>query len=189
MFFKNDSSNSSSDFKFRIAQFAKVSLSRFITDWLNTFYLEGRPEEIERIKEIYNKIELPIRKTTMSAGYDFSCPETFNIKEGESVNIPTGIRCYMDYGWVLCEFPRSGMGFKYGIHMANTVGIIDGDYVNSDNEGHIFIKVVNDSSLAKDITIEQGDGFCQGIFLPYGITVDDNVTEIRNGGFGSTDKK
>ena len=73
--------------------------------------------------------------------------------------------------------------------MANTTGIIDGDYYDSDNEGHIFIKLVNDSVLAKRIELKSGDAFCQGIFSPYGITIGDDVSEIRNGGFGSTDKK
>ena len=81
-------------------------------------------------------------------------------------------------------------GFKFGIHLANTGGIIDEDYYGSDNEGHIFIKLVNDSvlSTAKPMEIKKGDAFCQGIFVPFGITVDDDATEIRNGGFGSTGK-
>ena len=125
----------------------------------------------------------------MSAGYDFFSPMTFTLEPGESIKIPTGIRCEMYDGWVLMEFPRSGLGFKYGLSMANTVGVIDGDYAYSDNEGHIFVKLTNDSSLAKVIRIEKGEAFCQGIFLPFGITLDDDTTEVRNGGFGSTDKK
>ena len=89
----------------------------------------------------------------------------------------------------MLAFPRSGHGFKYGIHHANTIPVIDGDYFDSDNEGHIFFKIVNDGCLAKEIRINKGDAFCQGIFLPFGITLDDNTTAVRNGGLGSTDAK
>ena len=72
--------------------------------------------------------------------------------------------------------------------MNNTVGIIDSDYYNSDNEGHIFIKMTNCSNEGKTVEVPAGSGFAQGIFLEYGITVDDDAEGIRNGGFGSTTK-
>ena len=83
-------------------------------------------------------------------------------------------------------YPRSGLGFKFRLQLNNTVGIIDSDYFYSDNEGHIFAKITNDSKEGKTLTVEVGQGFMQGIFMPFGITVDDEVTAIRNGGFGST---
>ena len=85
-------------------------------------------------------------------------------------------------------FPRSGLGFKFRLQLNNTVGIIDSDYYYSDNEGHIFIKLTNDSNEGKTMQLAKGNGFAQGIFLPFGITEDDGVTEVRNGGFGSTTK-
>ena len=72
--------------------------------------------------------------------------------------------------------------------MNNTVGIIDSDYFNSDNEGHIFIKMTNDSNEGKTVEVAAGTGFAQGIFMQYGITEDDDAEGIRNGGFGSTTK-
>lgn len=69
------------------------------------------------------------------------------------------------------------------------MGIIDSDYFYSDNEGHIFSKITNDSNEDKTVSIAAGTGFMQGIFVEYGITVDDDATEIRNGGFGSTTAK
>ena len=72
--------------------------------------------------------------------------------------------------------------------MNNTVGIIDSDYFYSDNEGHIFVKLTNDSNEGKTVSVEQGTGMVQGIFMQYGVTIDDDVTEVRNGGFGSTTK-
>ena len=94
----------------------------------------------------------------------------------------------MDPEWVLKCYPRSGLGFKYRLQLNNTVGIIDSDYFYSDNEGHMFSKITNDTNEEKTIDIAQGEGFMQGIFVEYGITVDDDVTDVRNGGFGSTTK-
>jgi dUTP pyrophosphatase len=94
----------------------------------------------------------------------------------------------MEENWVLKCYPRSGLGFKYRLQMNNTVGIIDSDYFNSDNEGHIFAKLTNDTKEDKTVMIAAGTGFMQGIFVEYGITIDDEVEEKRNGGFGSTTK-
>ena len=69
-----------------------------------------------------------------------------------------------------------------------TVGIIDSDYYYSDNEGHIFAKITNDTNENRVVEIKKGTGFMQGIFVEYGITYDDDATSIRNGGFGSTTK-
>ena len=99
------------------------------------------------------------------------------------------MRAEIREGWVLQCYPRSGLGFKYRLQLNNTVGIIDSDYFYSDNEGHIFAKITNDSKDGKMLTVEVGQGFMQGIFVPFGITEDDNVTAVRNGGFGSTTKQ
>ena len=57
---------------------------------------------------------------------------------------------------------------------------------------HIYMcirdRVTNDTKEVKTLELAKGAGFAQGIFLPYGITVDDDCTGARNGGFGSTDK-
>ena len=164
----------------RIAKFEKVSMDRFKADWTDTFGETGN------IEEIYNSIKLPSRATAGSAGYDFFTPCAVNLAPGESTKIPTGIRVKIDDGWVLKIYPRSGLGFKFRLQMNNTVGIIDSDYYMSDNEGHIFCKIMNDSNEGKTVSLDAGAGFCQGIFVEYGITVDDDVTDARNGGFGST---
>ena len=83
-------------------------------------------------------------------------------------------------------YPRSGLGFKYRLQLNNTVGIIDSDYYDSDNEGHIFVKLTNDSNEGKVVSIDAGMGMMQGIFVEYGITLDDEADAVRNGGFGST---
>ena len=161
----------------KIANFYKVSKEQYIKDC-----------ETENALEIYDGIKLPRRATTGSAGYDIFSPIDFSLSPGETIKIPTGIRVKIDEGWVLKLYPRSGLGFKFRLQLNNTVGIIDSDYYNSDNEGHIFIKITNDSNEGKTVTLKSGEAFCQGIFVEYGITYDDDVCEIRNGGFGSTTK-
>lgn len=175
------------------AKFEKVSYEQFKKDWLDTFkqkYSEFDEDILDTIiRNIYDSIKLPKRATTGSMGYDFFSPCNLMIPVDKVVKIPTGIKCNIDMGWGLQVYPRSGHGFKYGVHLANTVGIIDLDYYNNkNNEGHIFIKLVNDSELANLIDIKSGDAFCQGIFTPYGITYDDDVSDVRIGGIGSTSK-
>lgn len=166
----------------RVAKFHKVSFQQFKEGWTDTF----GPENEKELEKIYENIKLPMRATKGSAGYDFFSPLTFTLEPGETIKIPTGIRVEMNQDWVLKLYPRSGLGFKYRLQMNNTVGIIDSDYFYSDNEGHIFSKVTNDSNEGKTLHLEVGEGFMQGIFVQYGITLDDDAQGVRNGGFGST---
>lgn len=168
----------------RIAKFEKVSVDRFVTDFCDAF----PSVSMEQAKEIYDKIKLPKRATQRSAGYDIFIPVTVTLNPGETIKIPTGIRIWMELDYVCLVFPRSGLGFKYRLQLNNTVGVIDADYYDSDNEGHLFIKITNDSNEGKTVTMEEGTGFAQGIFMQYGITVDDDTTAVRNGGLGSTTK-
>lgn len=169
----------------RIAKFEKVSIEQFREGWTDAF---GEGDETE-LREIYEAVRLPKRATAGSAGYDFFAPARISLAPGETVKIPTGIRVWMEPEWVLKCYPRSGLGFKFRLQLNNTVGIIDSDYYYSDNEGHIFAKITNDSNEGKTLEVKAGDGFMQGIFVEYGITLDDDVTEVRNGGFGSTTKE
>ena len=157
----------------KIAQFYKVSKEQ---------YLLANPDE-----SAYSDIILPKRATSGSAGYDFFAPFSFTLNPNETIKVPTGIRCKIDEGWVLSIYPRSSLGFKYRLTLDNTVGIIDSDYFNADNEGHVFVKMTNLGD--KPLSVEKGKAFCQGIFTPYGITYDDDATSSRTGGIGSTDKK
>lgn len=168
----------------RIAQFFKVSEENFVNAMKEDFpqYTE------EDIRDIYASVNLPRRATKGSAGYDFYAPFSFSLPPQATIKIPTGIRAKMDENWVLKIYPRSGLGFKFRLQMNNTVGIIDSDYFYSDNEGHIFVKLTNDSNEGRTVEVSAGMGLVQGIFLEYGITVDDDAEGIRNGGFGSTTK-
>lgn len=167
----------------KVAKFHKVSMEEFQTDFKDVY-----PQaDVEIIKEIYDSIKLPRRATSGSAGYDFFAPTDVTLKPSQTAKIPTGVRVEISEGWFLAIFPRSSLGFKYRLQLNNTVGIIDSDYFFSDNEGHIFIKITNDSNEDKTVFIEKGKGFAQGIFLPFGIAENDDVSAKRNGGFGSTD--
>ena len=167
-----------------IAKFSKVSFDEFMVGIVDVL------PEIDKgeVEKLYEELKLPKRATKGSAGYDFFAPYSFELKPGETIKIPTGIRAKMDEEWVLCLFPRSGLGFKYRMQLNNTVGIIDSDYYYSDNEGHIYAKITNDSNEGKILAVDKGTGFMQGLFMEFGTTVDDEVTEERNGGFGSTSR-
>ena len=169
----------------RIAKFHKVSFEQFAKDWKDTFPTADEKE----ILSVYENIRLPLRATAGSAGYDFFAPVSFTLAPGEMVKIPTGVRVEMAEDWVLCLYPRSGLGFKYRLQLNNTVGIIDSDYFYSDNEGHMFMKLTNDSNEGKTLEVGRSEGMVQGIFMQYGITEDDDADGVRNGGFGSTTGK
>jgi len=158
----------------RIAQFMPVSEARFRQDWTEAFGETPVPE-IPR---------MPRRATEGSAGYDFFSPLDFHLEPGEGIRVPTGVRARIEAGWVLMLFPRSGLGFKYRLQLNNTVGIVDADYFKALNEGHIFIKLTNAGN--KPLSVKAGEAFAQGVFLPYGLTMDDDASGERVGGFGST---
>ena len=169
----------------RLAKCEKGSVGQCLEGWTDTF----GPSDEKKVREIYGEIKLPRRATAGSAGYDFFAPVELVLRPGETVKVPTGIRAWMEPEWVLKCYPRSGLGFKYRLQLNNTVGIIDSDYYYSDNEGHIFAKLTNDTNEEKMVEVAAGSGCMQGIFVEYGITVDDDVTDVRNGGFGSTTGK
>lgn len=135
------------------------------------------------------KIKLPKRGTKHSAGYDFFAPYDITLNPYDSVKIPTGIRAYMKKDEVLKIHLRSSIGFNNNVILANTVGIVDSDYYNSKNEGHIWVKLRNNSN--KKIVIIQGTAFCQGVFQKYLLADGDDFDsgETRNGGIGSTNSK
>lgn len=166
-----------------MTKFYKVSKSEYITDYIK-YYGNISTEYIEKM---YDDIILPKRATKFSAGYDFNAPFSFSLEPNNEILIPTGIRVQMNENQVLLVFPRSSLGFKYKLRLNNTIGVIDSDYFNSDNEGHIFVKITNENQT-KTLSINKGEAFCQGIFMKYDLTNDDIVTATRNGGIGSTNE-
>lgn len=163
--------------------FEKISFEQYKKD------LDGDEEQMSLFeagtRKEYDEIELPKRATKHSAGYDFYCPRDVVIYPGESIKVYTGIKAIMPHSAFLSVHIRSGLGIKHGVRLSNCTGIIDSDYANADNEGHIIIKLINDGS--RRVTIPKGKAFAQGIFQLYLITSDDAATEERKGGIGSTD--
>lgn len=182
-----------------MSKFNKVSKEQYFKD---CGYTEKFGDDLlEAFKKEYDDIALPKRATIDSAGYDFVLPFDISLAPNETMVIPTGIKWECDdaehnilkldgMGLVLEIYPRSGLGFKYQLGMANTVGIIDMGYSLSDNEGHIMIKLVNHGTETIDLL--KGKGFAQGIIKVFYCTDDDKQLESenptqRNGGMGSTD--
>ena len=153
--------------------FEKISFRQFSVD-------------ISSSKKIYDEYFLPLRASKNSCGYDFFSIQDYIIHPGDIIKIPTGIRVYMPKDEFLMIVIRSSMGFKYNVRMCNQVGIIDSDYYDSDNEGHIWICLQNEGN--EDYIIRNGDAIAQGIFMKY-LTCGDEVSNIRNGGIGSTDRR
>ena len=138
-------------------------------------------------KTMYEEYDLPKRMTRHSAGYDFLAIEGFTIKPGEIKKIPTGYKATFGNDEMLMILVRSSMGFKYNVRMTNQVGIIESDYNNIDNEGHMFVSLQNEGD--RDFVVKKGEGYAQGIFTKFLICDDDITTNERQGGLGSTNKE
>lgn len=136
-------------------------------------------------------INLPVRKTKCSAGYDIEAAEDCTIpsfKKGmKPTLVKTGLKAYMMEDEVLILANRSSNPGKKGLILANSIGVVDSDYYgNPDNDGHIMFAFFNIKD--EDIEIKKGDAIGQGIFQKF-LTVDEDLAEgERMGGFGSTSK-
>jgi len=149
----------------RIRGFEKVSRGRF------------RKNDFEPL--------LPLRGSIKSAGYDFFVPHDVEIEPNKQITIWTDIKAYMKDGEYLALYPRSSVGIKLELRLANTVGIIDSDYYNNENnEGNIGICIRNCGE--KSVNLSRGDRIAQGIFQPFLVSDNCNSGEERKGGIGST---
>ena len=155
--------------------FEKISEEQHVNDLFNTYFDCN-----------YEEIKLPERATATSAGYDVFALKGFKLVPGDGIKMPTGLKAYMQPDEVLFAYPRSSLGFKYYCRLANTIGVIDADYYNNKgNEGHIWVKIRNESE--KEMTIERGEAICQLIFQKYLLADGDSFDgEERTGGIGST---
>lgn len=169
-------------------KFEKISYKQYKNDFGAYPYCTDGEASIAYICG-YDDIELPKRATKKSAGYDIYSPISHTLYPGQYVLIPTGIKFQCDDDKFLMAVPRSGQGFKYGVMLANTVGVIDADYYNNPkNEGHIWVKLVYPVSTlnTQPMQIKEGDAICQCIISPYYTVDDDDADGDRVGGFGST---
>lgn len=168
-----------------MTKFEKISFDAFINcgtkvDWIAPDVMEFA----DFWYDAYHKFDLPTRATSGSAGYDIHTPFAFTLKPGKTIIVPTGIRCLLPKDKVLLVFPRSGTAFKFRIGLVNCVGVIDSDFSNSDDGGHIMLKLYNDGD--KPVLFRQNDRIAQGIIMQYFLTDDDGASGTRNGGLGST---
>ena len=145
-------------------------------------------KDIENNKDLYDSYILPKRATKYSAGYDFFAISDITIKPKEIVKIPTGYKANFEPSEDLLLMMRSGLGFKYNLRFTNQIGLIESDYYNNEsNEGHMWVSVQNEGN--QTVTIKKNTAYCQGVFINFLTTDDDNVTDIRKGGLGSTDRR
>ena len=146
-------------------------------------------KDISDDRMLYDSIKLPERSTIKSAGYDIRSMEDGIIKPGEYKRFKTGLKVAMEDDEVLYIYSRSSLGYKHGVTMVNSVGVIDADFYNNiDNEGHFSVCLINQGT--EDFEIKIGDRIAQGVFMKY-LTVDNEKKndKVRVGGFGSTNKK
>lgn len=165
----------------RVGKFEKVSIGQFKSDFVSC--VGGTEAAAGRL---FENVKLPVRATAGSAGYDIICPFDLTLAPGEGVKVPTGLRIKMQPGWMLLILPKSGLGSRFRLQLDNTMGLIDEDYYDSDNEGHIMVPITNDSKSGKVLELPAGKAFVQAVLVPYGITEDDAAEGKRKGGFGST---
>lgn len=172
-----------------MTKFHKISLAQYTKDRVGDLMQTGLEEQeaVMQAEREYENIVLPRRSTTYSAGYDLRSPGEYVLLPGESLTISTGLRIQMDENMWLGVYIRSSLGFKYNVRLKNSVGVIDADYFNADNEGHLKVGIYNGGN--KMLEIHAGDAIAQGILQKYYVTDDDEpVQQRRSGGFGSTNQ-
>ena len=173
--------------------FEKITREQWTKDMMDLYQFENPSKEhLEEINKLYDNIQLPKRATKYSAGYDFYVSGDVIIPMEHAGVIPTGIRWVCDKeedkNKVLQLYPRSGIGFRTGVRLMNTVGIIDADYWEGNNEGHIMVKLYNPMNASFEV--KDGDAIVQGVITEYHTCDDEEeIVEKRTGGMGSTDKK
>lgn len=165
----------------RVAKFYKVSWKQFYKDTKDILCTFTN----EEIKELYNQIIIPSRKTKSSAGHDMCVPFNVKVMPGDTFKIPTGIRCWMQEDNVMLIFPRSSLGIKKNMSITNTIPVIDADYYEAENEGHIIVCIKNNG--IEPLYLNQGDAIVQCVFINYGVADEEEIINKRTGGIGSTD--
>ena len=161
-------------------KFEKISYQQFEKDWT------GEASQ-DAIKSAYDNIKMPKRSTAYSGGYDISTPIAFKLAPGGTIKVPTGLRVTgMPDNVVLLGYVRSSIGIKRNIVLSNGTMVLDADYANAENEGHAWIALRNLGDAWEEFGA--GDKICQGVFVNYLITEDDDADGVRVGGIGSTGK-
>lgn len=155
--------------------FEKISYTQFARD-------------VSANRALYDEFQLPTRDSKRTAGYDFYLLADLDLAPGEIVKVPTGVKAFFADDEVLFLIVRSSTGFKYNIRLCNQVGVIDADYYsNPDNEGHIWMKLQNESQ--EKLSFPKGTALVQGIFMKYLATENDSPRNKQRGGAYSAPQK
>ena len=174
-------------------KFEKVSFEEYEESLRNLFpQYEWTNGELNKI---YNNIVLPERATKQAPGYDFFTPFEFTLRPGTGIIIPTGVKCMIDDYWALMIVPTKSNGFS-SVRLSNTIGFINADSYHKDGSTQIYVKLeipyetpypLKTSKFRNDLTIYRNAmtfmtnaKICQGIFIPFGVTVDDNQINVNN---------
>ncbi len=145
-------------------------------------------EKILKVKKISSGATLPKRATEGSAGFDLfaSLTSPAELPKNEIRLIPCGVAIELQKNQVGLMFARSGLALKFGINLANSVGVIDSDY-----RGEICAALQNFGS--KTYTVSNGDRIAQLVIFSHEtpkIVVCETLdaTARNEKGFGSTGK-
>lgn len=161
-------------------EFRKVSFKQFLKDWPGE-----KDTDKKTIESVYDSIVLPKRSTKNSAGYDFVTPFSLDIGPHKAIKVPSGIRCVdMPSNLFLAMYVRSSVGIKKDVVISNGTGIIDSDYAEAENEGHIWIALRNEGDQVQHF--DSGERIAQGVFQVYFMVDNDVSSQKRTGGIGST---
>lgn len=130
----------------------------------------------------------PYKEHTWDAGVDLrSNEEDLAIEPGEQVKVHTGVKLEIPPRYMGLIVPRSGLGSKYRMQLANTVGVIDSPY-----RGEVIVNVYNNGE--NTLYINKYDRFCQLVIVPvlnatYRVVSQLSNTARGDGGFGHTGVK
>ena len=139
-----------------------------------------------RVKLLSESALLPVYATEGAACFDLHATDTLGVPAGRARAVPTGLAFEVPADHVMLVFSRSGHGFKNGVRLSNSVGVIDSDY-----RGEVQVKLHNDS--ATDFIVAHGDRIAQAMILPvarFELVQADELSDTARGagGLGSTGK-
>ncbi len=145
------------------------------------------PLDREKIQIKYFRESISIEKISIGDWIDLRAAERVEIKKGEYYLIPLGVGMILPHGYEAHVLPRSSTPSKFGIILANSMGIIDNSY-SGDNDEWKF------PALAiRDTVIEKGDRIAQFRIMKNQPRIEfEKVLHLNKksrGGIGSTGRR
>lgn len=137
------------------------------------------------IQTLTRTAKIPTYAHEMDACADIYTDEDTTILPGETKLISTGIAMAIPEGWVVHIYPRSSIGAKTPLRLANSVGVIDAQYRDE-------IKIIYTNTSDLPYQVHQGDRIAQMSIDPSPMARFVEVEDVkafgtdRQGGIGST---